>query len=441
MTQPNRPTMAPPTAWRQRTLAIVLILLTSPFAAWAEDLPLEIPDPLPLAWCLERAARANPRIAMDVASVAAAVERIVPAGALDDPRIAYEASNLPVGDFDFSTTPLSGHQLGLKQKVPFPGVLGNRKAAARAGADAAGWQLKDRQFRVAATVERAWAEFGFAHRALAITDRNIDFLRQLTRIAETKYSVGSGLLQDVLRAHVELTMLLNQRLARLAAVAQAESTLAALLDLPPDLTLPVPGELADRSPLPMLSDLLSRIEAQSPLLKGLDDRITEAERLYRVAQFEGYPDFDLGIGYRIRRSTPGDPVDGDDFFSAGVTIRLPVDRRKWRARVAEREALARRARAEYRAVRAELHAALRSRFASLQQADSEVDIVGSGLIPQARQSLESSRSGYEVDKVDFLSLVDSQVSLLEAELRLERAWADRRAAFAAVEAEVGEKLR
>lgn len=419
----------------------LLLLVFSQFAPSANALSPTVPEPLTLSWCLERAAQANPRIAMDVASVAAAGERIVPAGALDDPRVAYEASNLPVGDFDFNSTPLSGHQLGLKQKLPFPGVLGNREAAARAAADAAGWQLEDRRLRVAATVERAWAELGFAHRALAITDRNIDFLRQLTRIAETKYSVGTGLQQDVLRAQVELTRLLNERLARVAAIARAEATLAALLDLPPDVELPVTDELADESPLPVLPDLLSRIETQSPLLKRLEERVEEAEHLHRVAKFEGYPDFDLGVGYRIRQSVPGDPVDGDDFFSAGVTIRLPIDRKKWRARVAERDALVRRARAEYRGERAELIDALRSRFASLQQADSEVELVGTGLIPQARQSLESTRSGYEVDKVDFLSLIDSQVSLLEAELRLERAWADRRAAFAAIEAEVGETLR
>lgn len=423
-------------------LGFCLAAISAPKTPAAEQqAPLTPPDPLTLEWCLERAAEANPHIAMDVASAAAAGERIVPAGALDDPRVAYEASNLPVGDFDFSSTPLSGHQLGLKQKFPFPGLLGNREAAARAAASAAGWQLEDRRLRVAATVERAWAELGFAHRARSITDRNINFLRQLTRIAEIKYSVGSGLQQDVLRSQVELTRLLNERLARTAAVAQAESTLAALLDLPPDLALPVTGELADQSPLPSLTDLLARLEAQSPLLKQLEARVEEAERLQEVAKFEGYPEFDLGVGYRVRRNVSGDPVDGDDFVSAGVTIRLPVNRKKWRARVAEREALTRRARAEYRVALTELHNALRSRFASLQQADSEVDLVGAGLIPQARQSLESSRSGYEVDKVDFLSLIDSQVSLLEAELRLERAWADRRVAFAAVEAEVGDKLR
>lgn len=422
-------------------LVLSLLVLISPGPVSGETRQITVPEPLDLAWCLERAARANPRIAMAASSADAASERVVPAGALDDPRVSYEASNVPVGDFDFSSTPLSGNHFGLKQKFPFPGLLSNREAAARAGAGAANWQLEDRRLRVAATVERAWAELGFSHRALLITDRNIDFLLQLTRIAETKYSVGAGLQQDVLRAQVELTRLLNERLARVAAIERAEARLVALLDLPIEVRLPMPGELADHSPLPSLSKLLARLEEQSPLLKNLSDRIEEAERLQLVAKLEGYPDFDLGLGYRIRQNVPGDPVEGDDFLSAGVTIRLPVDRSKWRARVAERGALTRRARAEYRSVRANLVDALRSRFASLQQADSEVDLVGSGLIPQARQSLESSRAGYEVDKVDFLSLVDSQISLLEAELQLERAWADRRSAFAAVEAEVGEKLR
>jgi len=101
----------------------------------------------------------------------------------------------------------------------------------------------------------------------------------------------------------------------------------------------------------------------------------------------------------------------------------------------------RRAEADYRAARAKLRSALRSRFAELRRADAAVALLETGLVPQSRQSLEASRAGYEVDKVDFLSLVDSQVSLLEAELRLERARAERRVAFAGLEAALGESLR
>ena len=83
----------------------------------------------------------------------------------------------------------------------------------------------------------------------------------------------------------------------------------------------------------------------------------------------------------------------------------------------------------------------RTRYADLVLADQEIALIELGLLPQARQSLDSSRSAYEVDKVDFLSLIDSQVRLLNAQLRLERVIADRRAAFAAVEASVGAPLR
>ncbi len=205
--------------------------------------------------------------------------------------------------------------------------------------------------------------------------------------------------------------------------------------------MPRTASLRDAAALPDAASLLDQLEATSPRLRALAERVDEAARRKRVAELEGYPDFDLGLGYRVRRRVMGDPVDGDDFLGASVTIRLPIDRRKWRAQVAERDALLRRSEAEYRRVRAALRDSLRARYADLVRADREINLLEDGLLPQARQSLDSSRSGYEVDKVDFLSLIDSQVSLLNAQLRLERAIADRRAAFAAVEASVGAALR
>jgi len=367
--------------------------------------------------------------------------RLSPAGALEDPRFSYEAVNIPVGDFDFNSTPMSGNQLGLKQKFPFPGVLSNRKQAARAAASAATEGLADRRLRVAAVVEGRWAELGFAQRALEITDANVELLRQLTEIAETKYSVGSGLQQDVLRAQVELTRLLDERLRRVEAIRVAEAKLAAALDLSPQTLFPRTDDLGDESAFPKIAPLLGRLDDTSPLLHALAERVEEAERLHRATELEGYPDFDLGVGYRIRQRAPGDPVAGDDFVSAGVTLRLPVNRGKWREKTAERAALVRRAEAAYRDGRARLRDAVRTTFAALQRADAEVALLETGLVPQTRQSLDSNRSGYQVDKVDFLSLIDSQVRLLDAELSLVRAVADRRTAFAALESALGKELR
>jgi len=406
-----------------------------------DDAAPEVPPVLTLSWCLGRARAANPALARASALASAAQHRIRPAGALEDPRFSYDASNLPTGDFDFDSTPLSGHQLGLRQKLPFPGLLSSRKNAAKRGAEASVLLVDDQRLATDGAVEAAWAELGFAQQALDITNRNIALLRQLAATAESRYRVGSGLQQDVLRAQVELTALLQERLRRDEAIAYAESGLVALLDLPAETKLPRTAALGTSDETPALSPLLSALEERNALLRSAEKKVEEARLRIRVAELDGLPDVDLGVGYRARSRVSGDPVKGEDFVSAGLTVRLPWNRSKWRARVSERKALLRRAEADLRGVRAMLVSETRRAHAELVRASSEEALLETGLVPQARQSLDASRSAYEVGRIEFLSLLDSQVRLLGAELRLARARADKHVAFAALESAAGEKLR
>ncbi len=69
-------------------LALITTLVALPLAAAtpatrASDTP---PEPLSLAWCLERAQVANPQIAVAEAMAEATAHRVRAVGALDDPR-------------------------------------------------------------------------------------------------------------------------------------------------------------------------------------------------------------------------------------------------------------------------------------------------------------------------------------------------------------------
>ncbi len=429
------------------TFAVVVIVTTeAPLAQGSRNdteasLELGIPDILTLDWCLARGQEANPALARAFAISEASTHRLVPSGALEDPRLAYEASNVPTEDLDFRSTPLSGHQFGLRQKIPFPGLLSKRRTAAERNAEAFSFLFKDQALATDGAVEAAWSELGFAQRALEITERNVTLLRQLSSTAESRYRVGAGLQQDVLRAQVELTVLLQERLQRQEAIERAESHLVELLDLPAETRFPRTDDLRLEAEKPSLEALLEVLEAGNARFSAAKKRVEAAEAQVDARELEGFPDLDLGIGYRVRERVRGDPVGGDDFLSAGVTIRLPVNRAKWRARVSEQKALLRRANSELRAVRAELIARTRQTHAELVRATSEEELLTTGLIPQARQSLESSRSAYEVGRIEFSSLLDSQVRLLGAELRLARTRADKRVAFASLEVAAGEKLR
>ena len=67
-------------------------------------------------------------------------------------------------------------------------------------------------------------------------------------------------------------------------------------------------------------------------------------------------------------------------------------------------------------------------------------LIKTAILPQARQSLESALAGYGVDKVDFLSLLDTQATLLDWEIKYHRELADYEQNLANLEQTVGKSL-
>ncbi|MEX0944576.1 MAG: TolC family protein, partial [Balneolaceae bacterium] len=60
--------------------------------------------------------------------------------------------------------------------------------------------------------------------------------------------------------------------------------------------------------------------------------------------------------------------------------------------------------------------------------------------PQAEESLESSMAGYQNDKVDFLSLLDSELTLFQFQLDYHRFVTDYHKTISEIEALTGTEL-
>ena len=66
--------------------------------------------------------------------------------------------------------------------------------------------------------------------------------------------------------------------------------------------------------------------------------------------------------------------------------------------------------------------------------------VRTAIIPQAQQSLSAALAGYQVDKVDFLTLLDSQVSLFDFDTDVYRHLTEAEKILAQIEMAVGTRL-
>jgi len=81
-----------------------------------------------------------------------------------------------------------------------------------------------------------------------------------------------------------------------------------------------------------------------------------------------------------------------------------------------------------------------SALADYQRASEQVVLFKTGIIPQARQSVASMLSGYQVNKVDFLNLVRAQITLYNYETQYWKSFGEANQALARLTAAVGEEI-
>lgn len=375
-------------------------------------------DELDLDALIQEALKNNPNLSVLRARLAAFEAKIPQAGALEDPSFRFEVSNVPLSDFNLSSTPMSGNQFVLSQKFSLPGKQRAREQSVQFASESVAWLLRDRELAIANAVKQPFYHLAYVIRAIAIMEKNRVLLQDLVRTARTKYAVGKGLQQDVLKAQVSLSALDTELIALRAEKQLAEARLNLVLNRSPQSLLGAPPDTIGLSSVPLTVDaLLAQADEGHPSLKAMEQSILMWQAQVEVARRNFWPDMTVSLGYRQRAFAPNDPVGGSDFISVGVGIPLPVfGGRKQRQQIAEVRANMREAEAQKAVERQEIHYEIQRLVIEVRQHRESAELFRSAMLPQAEQSLASALSGYRVDKVDFLTLLNNQMTLLNFEM-------------------------
>jgi len=420
------------------TLSLVLVLF---FArpVWAAEDPVTLTP----GQAEQMALAANPGLAGMLSRASAMAEIPPQAGTLPDPRLAFDAVNLPVDTFSTTQENMTQLRVGLSQVVPFPGKLGLKSEAARFEAEAARFDADEFRLQLIRNVRINWWNLFYLDRALEIVRRNQTLLRQFITIAETKYKVGKGLQQDVLLAQVELSKLLDIEIRLKGARKDGEARLNALLNRPTHLAISIPARVDEQlSEMEKEPELHQIALASRPLLKEKNRHIDAARSRVLLAEKDYYPDFRFGAGYGLRNgNNTGRSDPRADFLTLGVSLNLPIftGTRQDRALAQRKAEVAREQFARQHAIEAvwsETSAAL----ADYRKAKEQAALFKTGIIPQASQTVASMLAGYQVNKVDFLNLVRSQITLYNFETQYWKALAEARQSMARLHAAIGKDM-
>ena len=394
---------------------------------------------LSLDGAVSQALLANPDLSAMEARASALADIPEQQGALPDPQLAFKALNLPVDSFSSTQEAMTQMQVGLSQALPFPGKLSLRQKAADFESQAANFKLEEKRLMLIQDVKTVWWNIFYLDRAIETVELNQELFRQLNDIALTKYKVGKGLQQDVLLAQLELSKLLDNKITLVNLRKNESIRLNALLDQHADTQIILP-ELESEAilDLPDLNQLLEQAHNTNPLLQDLNNRVDAAGARVELAELKYYPDFMAGAAYGFRGGENPDGSDRADFATFGVTMTLPFfNLTEKRRAVSQRtyEKIQRRKVLE----NAEnmVQARVTRAKSDYNRSSDEIELLQNGIIPQARQTLDSMLAGYQVNKVDFLNLVRAQTSLYNYETRYWKSLSSANQAIARLSAAVG----
>ena len=361
------------------------------------------------------------------------------AGSLKDPELMLGLVNLPVDSFSFRQEAMTQKQIQVSQKFPFPGTLSLRVQAADQDVSIAKANHDDVILKIVREVKTTFYELFYINSTIEITRQNKVLMKQFITIAEGKYSVGKGIQQDVLKAQVELSQIMDE-LIGLNQLKQAESAkLNVLMNRLPQAELNIPHGLI-QSPFKFKLEKLQKMaENKRPFLKAIKSSIDKFKIKKQLAEKKYYPDFNVSLRYGQRQDSM--VASHPDFVSAFVGINIPIwHKTKQSRKVLEENFRIQTFRDVYNKAKNQIFLAIKIALDKEAKGSKLIKLIKSGIIPQARQSLESALAAYSVDKVDFLTLIDNQVTLLKWEIKYHRELTDYEQNLAMLENLVGKEL-
>jgi cobalt-zinc-cadmium efflux system outer membrane protein len=395
----------------------ILLVLLSPAAmagdpAGGEDL---------LRSLVREAIERNPDLMASKSAAEAREQRVLPAGSLPDPMLSLAFSNLPVDDFALDKEPMTSRDIGITQAIPFPGKLSLKEEIAKLEAAQAGDRVESMKNLVRFRVKKDFFLLLENREITRLTEKNKALLGELLAVANSRYAVGKAPQQDLFKAQVEISRLENMLISLRRKNVELLADLNTLRNRPVGTPLDLPAGCTVPGIVHPEEKILEIAKESNPDLKREKDAVKQKETALKLARKQILPDFQIGAAYKFREDAPNG-TERPDFFSAGIGISLPI----WYGRKQDKEVEAAlrdlsSAESSYENAWNGLQNRIREITSDIAALKASLSLFDTGLLPQARESVASSLSAYQVGAVEFSSVLLGQIALYQQEIEVRAA--------------------
>ena len=355
----------------------------------------------------------NPRVRAAGERADRLAAEVPQARALADPMLMV----VPLGAMAETAAGPVETMIEVSQQLRLPAKYDALGEAAAGEAAAAAAEHLALQLDIAFEARQAFWNLWLVEQSLEITRRGRDLLDEARANTETRLNVGQAGQADVLRASTELASIENRivelELDREVAQAALNRLLGRAADAPVALATDRVPSVPDGEAVP------------HPRLVARAAEIDAARQRLRLARLGDWPDLTVQATYGF----VGDDglavmANGDDQWSLGFGINLPIWRGARRAQVRQGTIAVREGEARLVAERDDVAFEIARARSDVAAQRRLIELFDATVLPQARQTIEVADAAYRAGRGDFLTYVDAWRRVLDFELARCRATAD-----------------
>ena len=384
--------------------------------------------PTSLRELIQEAEEKNPQIAASFHTWQAS--RNVPKQASALPETQFSVQQFSVG----SPRPFAGYSnsdfayigFGASQDIPYPGKRRLRARVAEHEADSMEAQTDSMRRTVVANLKMLYFHLAYIQQTLGVLQRSDALLTQVQEAAEARYRVGQGNQQDVLKAQLQHTKILQEIAHHHQEEGLLEAQIKQVLGRSQESADIVAESLTVRSLPYAAAELLQRAREQNPDVHSKQASIRQQDTQVELAHKEFRPDFNVGYTYEHTAS------QFKDYYMASFSVRLP-NRWRQRAALAEAEQNQERARQELDAESQRVLSEVQQQYVRAKTSEERLKIYSDGLVPQSEATFQSALSAYQSNRQDFESLLSGFLDVLNLDLEYRNELVEHESALAELE--------
>jgi cobalt-zinc-cadmium efflux system outer membrane protein len=392
--------------------------------------------PMSLHELMQEAEQKNPQIAASFHAWQAS--RNVPRQASALPETQLSVQQFSVG----SPRPFAGYSnsdfayigFGASQDIPYPGKRQLRSRVAEHEADSMEAQTDSVRRTVVGNLKMVYFHLAYIQQTLGVLQRSDALLNQIQVATEARYRVGQGNQQDVLKAQLQHTKILQEIAHHHQEEGLLEAQIKQVLGRPQESADIVAETLTVRTLAYTAAELLQRAREQNPDVRSKAASIRQQETQVELAHKNFRPDFNVQYTYEHTGS------QARDYYMATFGIRLP-NRGRQKAELAEAQENQERARQELDAESQRVLSEVQQQYVRAKTSEERLKIYSDGLVPQSEATFQSALSAYQSNRQDFESLLSGFLDVLNLDLEYRSELVEHESALAELERLTGVDIR